>query len=97
MGRNVSQAKWTEYQQTSYKKRLKIFSVKALDSFVVRNTFVCNRGSVLNIPMGTNSVPELANLYLYFYKSSYIDKLISRDHALARSFHLSFRLDHALS
>jgi hypothetical protein len=80
-------------------KRSKIFSVpdlKALMSFVVFNTFVCNRDSVLNqhlgIPMGTNSAPELANLYLYFYESSYIDKLILADHALARSFHLSFRL-----
>ena len=98
-GRNVSQAKWTESKQTSYKKRSKIFSVpdlKALMSFVVFNTFVCNRDSVLNqhlgIPMGTNSAPELANLYLYFYESSYIDKLILADHALARSFHLSFRL-----
>jgi hypothetical protein len=42
--------------------------------------------------MGTNSVPELVNLYLYFYASSYIDRLISTDHALARSFHFSFRL-----
>ena len=42
--------------------------------------------------MGTNSAPELANLYLYFYESSYVDKLISTDHAHARSFHLSFRL-----
>ena len=98
-GRNVSQATWNECKRTSYKKRSKIFSVpdlKALVSFVVFNTFVCNRGSVLNqhlgIPMGTNSAPELANLYLYSFESSYIDKLISTDHALARSFHLSFRL-----
>ncbi len=39
--------------------------------------------------MGTNSAPELANLYLYFYESSYIDKLSSADHALARTFHLT--------
>ena len=102
-GRNVSQAKWTESKQTSYKKRSKIFSVpdlKDLVSFVVLKTFVCNGGSVLNqhlgIPKGTNCAPELANLYLYFYESSYIDKLISADHALARSFHLSFRLPHDL-
>ncbi len=44
--------------------------------------------------MGTKSAPELASLYLYFYESSYIDKLIMilADHALVCSFHLSFRL-----
>ena len=70
--------------------KMDIFSVpdlKALVSFVVFNKFVCNRGSVLNqhlgIHMGTNSAPELANLYLPFYESSYLDKLISTDHARA--------------
>ncbi len=50
---------------------------------------VCNRGSVLNqylCILGTNSAPELAYLYLNIYESSC---MISTEHALARSFHLS--------
>ena len=39
--------------------------------------------------MGTNSAP---NLYLYSFESSYVDELISTDHALARSYHFSFCL-----
>ena len=54
----VSQAKWTECKQTSYKKRSKICIVpdlKALVSLVVFNTFVCNHGSVLNQHLGMHT------------------------------------------
>jgi hypothetical protein len=104
-GRDVSKASWVESKQTCYQKRTKIFSVpdlKELVSFVVWNTYVCNRDSVLHqhlgIPIGTNSAPELANLYLYSYEPTFLDTLSSTDHDQARSFHLSCRLlDDALS
>lgn len=42
--------------------------------------------------MGTNAAPELANLYLYFYESRFIDRLILHNILMAQSFHLTFRL-----
>ena len=59
-----------------------------------------NNGGVLRkqirgIPMGTNCGPLLANLYLYAYESSFIDRLQSLSELgkeTARSFHMTFRL-----
>lgn len=41
--------------------------------------------------MGTNFAPFGANLYLYAYESSFVDKLLRNDVSLARKFRLSFR------
>ena len=67
--------------------------------FLINNIYIENgdkiRRQKLGIPMGTNCSPSLANLFLYFYESSYIDKL---DNAIARAFHNSFRyMDDTLS
>ena len=95
----VSKAKWVDCKNTGYEKSDKTLSVndlKELLHFVVLNAFVENDGSLLNqslgIPMGTNSAPELANLYLYSYESDFIDRLCVTDHKAARDFYLSFRL-----
>jgi hypothetical protein len=76
---------------------LNIDTLLELIQFLVYNTFVMNGGvirkQVIGIPMGTNCAPLLANLYLYAYESSFIDRLHAIEGvAAARSFHMSFRL-----
>ena len=95
----VSSAKWVDCKNTGYEKSLKTLSVSDLKEFlhfVLLNAFVDNRDSLLNqslgIPMGTNSAVELADLYLYYYESEFIDRLCEMDHKTARAFHLTFRL-----
>ena len=60
------------------------FSVSANDLikciiFIVDNGFIVYKGKVfrqkLGIPMGTNSAPYLANLFLYCYEANYIQNL----------------------
>ena len=72
-------------------------TVKELIQFLVKNTFVKNGGilrqQVVGIPMGTNCAPLLANLYLYAYESTFIDRLVkSQGVEVARHFHMTFRL-----
>jgi hypothetical protein len=65
--------------------------------FLIDNIFLKN-GDILvrqikGIPMGTNSGPGLANIYLYSYESRFIDKLSNEEHKdIAAKFHASFRL-----
>jgi hypothetical protein len=81
------------------KKQARAFSlsdVKWLIKFVISNTFILNDGvlrkQILGIPMGTNCAPMLANLYLYFYESRFVDKVALSDVTLARKMRMSFRL-----
>ena len=47
---------------------------------------------VIGIPMGTNCVPLLADLFLYSYESEFLDNMIRGGHRkLARSFNLCYR------
>jgi hypothetical protein len=53
-------------------------------TFIVSNTYLGNdqanlRQQTIGLPMGTNSAPEIANLYLYADESSFIDHLLSRN------------------
>jgi len=65
--------------------------------FLLNNIFIVNghqiRKQIVGIPMGTNCSPVLANLFLYYYESRYIDSLLAnaKTHTHARAFHLSFR------
>ena len=46
---------------------------------------------MVSIPMGTNCVPLLADLFLYFYENEVLDKLIKEGkRKLARKFNLSY-------
>ena len=48
--------------------------------------------SINFIPMGTNCVPQLADLFLYSYENEFLDKLITEgERKLARKFNLSYR------
>ena len=92
-------AKWIDSKRSSHRKSEHIFSIDELLDllrFVIDNSFVVNGGKIIKqiggIPMGTNSAPVLANLYLYSYESEYMEKLTETDLNTARRFHLTFRL-----
>ena len=64
--------------------------------FLIDNIFVkfggCLFRQVIGIPMGTNCVPLLADLFLYSYESEFLDNIIRGGHRkLARSFNLCYR------
>ena len=47
---------------------------------------------MVDIPMGTNCAPLLADLFLYSYKNEFLDKLVKEGkRKLARKFNLSYR------
>jgi hypothetical protein len=65
--------------------------------FLVSNTYVQAGKSlyrqIVGIPMGTNCAPALANLFLYYYESSYISRLVeNQKFSEARHFRTTFRL-----
>jgi len=69
---------------------------------LVDNIYSVNGGKLLRqvvgIPMGTNCAPLLANLYLYWYESTFIDQLSRNDAVEAQAFHMTFRyIDDVLS
>ena len=71
-------------------------------TFLVTNTFVVNGGvirrQIVGLPMGTNCAPVLANLLLYAYESTYIDRVKAIDRVRAGLFHILFRyIDDTLS
>ena len=64
--------------------------------FLIDNIFVIFGGRVfqqtIGIPMGTNSAPLLANLFLYSYEADFIQWLLKKNEKkLARSFNFTFR------
>ena len=64
--------------------------------FLVDNIYVRFGGQLsrqtLGIPMGTNCVPLLADLFLYSYENEFLDKIIEGGkRKLARKFNLSYR------
>ena len=63
--------------------------------FLIDNIFVklggCLCCQVIGIPMGTNCAPLLADLFLYYYESEFLDNMIRGGHRkLARSFNLCY-------
>jgi hypothetical protein len=72
--------------------------------FLLDNIYIVNgqqiRKQVIGLPMGTNCAPSLANLFLYFYESGFIDRLCANksDLSEAAAFHMTFRyIDDTLS
>ena len=64
--------------------------------FLIDNLFVkfggCLFRQVIGIPGGMNCSPLLADLFLYSYKSEFLDNMITSAHRkLARSFNLCYR------
>ena len=70
---------------------------------LIDNLFVIFGGRVLQqtvgIPMGTNCVPLLADLFLYLYEADFIQGLLKKNEKkLARSFNFTLRyIDDVLS
>ena len=63
--------------------------------FLVDNIYVRFGGQLfrqmVGIPMGTNCVPLLADLFLYSYENEFLDKLVKEGkRKLARKFNLSY-------
>jgi len=97
--KGIQGASWVDVKNSVHSTRTQIFSIGEffeLLVFVIHNAFVINGGIILRqicgIPMGTNSAPLLANLFLYYYESTYMDTLRETDLEKARVFHLTFRL-----
>jgi hypothetical protein len=71
--------------------------------FLIENIFVMFGGRVfqqtVDIPMGTNCAPLLADLFLYSYEADFIQELLKKNEKkLARSFNFTFRyIDDVLS
>lgn len=62
-----------------------------LDNIYLQNGDIILR-QVVGVPMGTNSSPPIANLYLYGYENKFISKLISQNRTPeARRLHYMFR------
>ena len=67
-----------------------------MNEFLLDNIYVRFGGQLfwqmVGIPMGTNCVPLLADLFLYSYENEFLDKLIKEGkRKLARRFNLSYR------
>jgi hypothetical protein len=82
---------------TNSSHQFTVKEVGELLAFVIRNTCLQNGDTVvrqiLGIPMGTNAGTYIANLYLYYYESQFIDRLVdSGNLPLAQDFHMSFRM-----
>ena len=52
-------------------------------NYLIDNAYIIHRGSVyrqiVGIPMGTNSAPHMANIYLHVYEYEYINRLIENN------------------
>jgi hypothetical protein len=77
--------------------------IKGILGFLVDNIFVVFGDQVfqqsIGIPMGTNSAPLLADLFLYSYEAEFVQKLLQDNNKkLAVSFNHTFRyIDDVLS
>ena len=69
--------------------------VHKLIDFVVDNSYFRLGNKVyhqcIGIPMGIDPAPQMANLYLYFYESSYMEKLTAEDYGKAIKFNKTRR------
>jgi len=72
-------------------------------NFPIDNIFIEFRGRIfqqtVDIPMGTNCTPLLANLYLHSYEVEFVQELLRKgERKLAQSFNYTFRyIDDVLS
>ena len=92
--------RWVRGNKSDHTKYRHVFTHATLIELVrylVSNTFLKCGGEihkqVVGIPMGTNCAPTLANLFLYYYESSFISRLEAEEGvSTARDFHMTFRL-----
>ena len=76
------------YHSDSYKKNAE-YAIFGMLDFLIDNIFVIFRGPVfqqtVDIPMGSNCSPLLADVYLYSYEADSIQSLLQRKEKLAQS------------
>ena len=69
---------FSDKQQNKYHCFTKVEFISSL-SFLVENSYVVFKGNlfrqIIGIPMGTNSAPHMANIYLFQYEYEYIQQL----------------------
>jgi hypothetical protein len=86
---------FVEYH-SDYTKKFSETDIFNMLEFLIDNIFVMLGGRVfqqtVDIPMGTNCAPLLANLFLYSYEADFIQGLLKKkEQKLARSFNNMFR------
>ena len=90
-------------EHSDYKNNYSEDDIIKMLEFQVDNIFVVFAGKVfqqiLDIPMGTNCVPLLADIFLYSYEADFIQSLLSTGKKLLASrFNLTYRyIDDVLS
>ena len=89
-------AYWCKGEQGRYSG--KVFTreqVHKLIDFVVDNSFFKLGNKIyrqsVGIPMGIDPAPQMANLYLYYYESKYMEKLTADDYGKAIKFNKTRR------
>eukprot|EP00033_Pygsuia_biforma_P006999 GCRY01007935.1.p1 GENE.GCRY01007935.1~~GCRY01007935.1.p1 ORF type:complete len:352 (+),score=57.36 GCRY01007935.1:130-1056(+) len=92
-------AEWTQSARnvgSEHCRTLTPLDLKEIVGTVVHSTFVAyDHGvlrQILGLPMGTNSAPLLANLYLYYYESRLIDTLSTTHPDIPPQLENTFRL-----
>lgn len=84
---NTGVVKWLSAPRGNREVRTKARQSISLDTFITTFQFMVNNVYVsvgdklyrqtIGVPMGTNSGGDIANLYLFSYESSYIDRLVT--------------------
>ena len=91
---NLNKAFFSNTHNNSYKSFTEIQLVQILD-FILDNIFVKFGKDIykqiIGIPIGLDSGQDIANLLLFHYESSYIDRLSKRDLVTAKKFNGSDR------
>ena len=85
---------WRKPKRGEYRTYTKV-DIKKVLKFVMNNAYfqVNNQvfQQVIGIPMGSDPAPFIANLFLYFYESKFLDKLKKEDLHRARRLRHVFR------
>ena len=87
-------AHWANKTNKIYNNYTKESIIKAV-SFLIYNCYFNLGGKLfkqmIGIPMGSDPAPAFANLFLFFYESSWLNKLKKSNNILARKFGQVFR------
>ena len=69
--------------------------IKDIVTFIIKNTYLDQNNKIFHqrkgIPMGTDAAPMIANLYLYWYESNFIDKICVTDKEEAKRYNNTYR------
>ena len=87
-------AHWANKNDKLHNTYTKESIIKAV-SFLIHNCYFNLGGKlfkqIIGIPMGSDPAPAFANLFLFFYESSWLNRMKKSNNVLARKFGLVFR------